>query len=204
MGQGLLQYSHYDCINHSQTVSSTVWVTQATLQWHETVRERGRESTPPGKTDNPLNIFTRTNVLSSFNPPTPFKYTPHTPCVLFWLLAYSKLFCLAYWHQLCKATMAKNDNTHYTSCLHHVPMLNILTNSEMHLAWTQYGALTPVKQTGLAQICMGTIWMTSHECVLRISFLCSTDRLLHDVYLQYIHCCLSLVIVAVFVQIGGV
>lgn len=46
-------------------------------------RERERESIPLGKSDNPLNIFTWTNVQASFNPSNHIKHTPQGPWVLF-------------------------------------------------------------------------------------------------------------------------
>lgn len=44
---------------------------------------RERESIPLGKSDNPRNIFTWTNVQASFNPSNHIKHTPQGPWVLF-------------------------------------------------------------------------------------------------------------------------
>lgn len=64
MGQGPLQCSRHDCINHSQSALPSELLKQRSND----VKLRDRENIPLGKSDNPLNIFSWTHVWASFNP----------------------------------------------------------------------------------------------------------------------------------------
>lgn len=70
------------CLSDSSNAPMT-WNLESDSERGEGREREGKESVPQGKSDNPLNISTWTNVQASFNPSNHIKHTPQGPWVIF-------------------------------------------------------------------------------------------------------------------------